>query len=125
MVRVTAIEVNCGSRGDRSEGVEPDQISPNPTDVERVDTWIPEPDMLNEIRQILLRVGNLSSPAASLAEESDLYDAGLTSFASVQLMLALEDAFDIEFPERMLTRKTFASLGSIARSIGELTPQKV
>jgi acyl carrier protein len=80
--------------------------------------------MLNEIRQILMRVGNLSSPAASLADEADLYDAGLTSFASVQLMLALEDAFDIEFPERMLTRKTFASIGSIARSIGELMPQE-
>ena len=86
---------------------------------------IPEPDMLNEIRQILTRVGNLSSPAASLGEEADLYDAGLTSFASVQLMLALEEAFDIEFPERMLTRKTFVSIGSIARSIGELTPQQV
>lgn len=80
--------------------------------------------MLNEIRQILARVGNLATPAESLAEEADLYDAGLTSFASVQLMLALEEAFDIEFPEHMLTRRTFASIGAIARSIGELTPHE-
>ena len=78
--------------------------------------------MLNEIRQILARVGNLSRSAATLAEEADLYDAGLTSFASVQLMLAIEEAFDLEFPERMLTRKTFASIGAIARSVGELQP---
>lgn len=80
--------------------------------------------MLNEIRQILARVGNLATPAESLADEADLYDAGLTSFASVQLMLALEEAFDIEFPEHMLTRRTFQSIGAIARSIGELTPHE-
>jgi acyl carrier protein len=81
--------------------------------------------MLNQIRQILARVGNLAVPAANLAEEADLYDSGLTSFASVQLMLALEDTFDVEFPERMLTRKTFQSVAAIARSIGELVPQEV
>jgi len=80
--------------------------------------------MLSEIRQILTRVGNLSTPVDNLTEEADLYDAGLTSFASVQLMLALEEAFDIEFPEHMLTRKTFQSLGAIARSIGALTPHE-
>jgi acyl carrier protein len=35
-------------------------------------------------------------------------------------MLALEEAFDIEFPERMLNRTTFSSIANIERSIGEL-----
>ena len=77
--------------------------------------------MQNQIRQILSRVGNLSVPVEKLSDEADLYDAGLTSFASVQLMLGLEEEFDIEFPESMLSRKTFQSIGAIARSIGTVT----
>jgi acyl carrier protein len=36
-------------------------------------------------------------------------------------MLALEEEFDIEFPETMLTRHTFASLTNIADAISRLT----
>jgi acyl carrier protein len=40
-------------------------------------------------------------------------------------MLALEDAFDVEFPEYMLREKaTFESIGSIAAAIGELSPAR-
>jgi acyl carrier protein len=35
-------------------------------------------------------------------------------------MLALEDAFNVEFPDRLLGRKTFASIQSIAEAIEEL-----
>jgi acyl carrier protein len=55
-----------------------------------------------------------------LSDDSDLYDAGLTSFASVQLMLALEDAFAFEFPERMLNRRTFSTIANIVASVDEL-----
>jgi len=50
-----------------------------------------------------------------------LYDAGLTSFASVQIMLALEEEFDIEFPEAMLTRRTFSSIAHMADAVSQLT----
>lgn len=76
--------------------------------------------MNSRIRAILDRVAMLPRPTDNLADTDDLYEAGLTSFASVQLMLALEEAFDLEFPERMLTRRTFQSIDAIARSIGEL-----
>ena len=56
----------------------------------------------------------------TLKDDSDLYLAGLTSLGTVNLMLALENQFDIEFPDSMLNRKTFASLESIAESIEEL-----
>jgi acyl carrier protein len=55
-----------------------------------------------------------------LAVESDLYQAGMTSHASVNVMLALEDHFDVEFPDRMLTRSVFESIASIAMSLEEL-----
>jgi len=48
------------------------------------------------------------------------FDAGLTSLATVGLMLALEDEFDIEFPDSMLSRKTFGSIESIVDAIEEL-----
>ena len=46
-------------------------------------------------------------------DHADLYDLGLTSHASVDVMLALEDAFDIEFPDEVLKKSTFASIGNI------------
>lgn len=38
-------------------------------------------------------------------------------------MLALEEAFDIEFPERMLNRRSFSTMDLIAACINELRPQ--
>jgi acyl carrier protein len=55
-----------------------------------------------------------------ITEAADLYDAGMTSHASVNVMLALEEGFDVEFPDRMLTRSVFASIGSICAAIGQL-----
>ncbi len=60
-----------------------------------------------QIRDIVSQHGRLSTDLAQLSDDADLYQAGLTSHASVNLMLALEEAFDVEFPERMLRRRTF------------------
>jgi acyl carrier protein len=62
---------------------------------------------------------------ASLADDDDLYQAGMTSHASVNVMLALEDAFDIEFPDRMLKRSVFESIGSIQAALSELQAETV
>jgi acyl carrier protein len=35
-------------------------------------------------------------------------------------MLALEDHFDVEFPNDMLTRSVFESIASIEAAVGEL-----
>lgn len=77
--------------------------------------------METEIRSIVRDHGRLSIDIAQLDEESSLYQAGLTSHAGVNLMLALEDYFGIEFPERMLRRRTFETIASIKTAITELT----
>jgi acyl carrier protein len=77
------------------------------------------------IRTLLDQHGQLPVPVAALADDADLYQAGLSSFASVQLMLALEDHFDVEFPESMLNRRTFASIGAITRAVGTLSAEAV
>jgi acyl carrier protein len=77
-------------------------------------------DQTNAIRDILREHGRLAQDVGTLNDQSDLFEAGLTSHASVNLMLALEDHFQIEFPERMLQRRTFGSIGAIRSCLNEL-----
>ena len=74
----------------------------------------------NKVRNILKKNGRLSVPVKDLADDGDLYNAGLTSLATVSVMLALEDEFDIEIPDNMLSRKTFESIDSIIEVVEEL-----
>jgi acyl carrier protein len=77
--------------------------------------------MTEDIRTILKDHGRLSVDVATLAEDADLYQAGMTSHASVNVMLALEGKFDIEFPDRMLKRGVFESIAAIRTALEELT----
>lgn len=74
-----------------------------------------------KIRQVLKENGKFSADIDTLADDADLYEAGMTSHASVNVMLALEDAFDVEFPDRMLKRSVFESINAIHAAIEELT----
>ncbi|MFZ6815965.1 acyl carrier protein [Undibacterium sp. Rencai35W] len=74
-----------------------------------------------KIRQVLKDHARLAVDVATLADETDLYEAGMTSHASVNVMLALEDAFDLEFPDRMLKRSVFESIAAMHAAIQELT----
>ncbi|HUZ21945.1 MAG TPA: acyl carrier protein [Acidimicrobiales bacterium] len=74
----------------------------------------------DQIRQVLREHAKLPVDAGSIGAETDLYAAGLTSHASVNLMLALEDAFDVEFPQSMLRKQTFQSIGSIREALDSL-----
>ena len=74
-----------------------------------------------KIREILTEHGRLAKEVPTLTDESDLYQAGMTSHASVNVMLALEGAFDVEFPDAMLRRSVFESIAAIRAAIEELT----
>ena len=76
--------------------------------------------MNERIRRVIEQFAKLPIGVASISDRDDLYQAGLTSHASVNLMLALEDEFDIEFPESMLKRQTFESIEAIATALIEL-----
>jgi acyl carrier protein len=77
------------------------------------------------IEAILRSDGQLGVDPAELGPNDNLYVAGMTSFASVNVMLALEDEFGIEFPDRMLSRTVFSTIGNLERAIGELTGKTV
>ena len=73
------------------------------------------------IRRIVAEHGRLSVDVATIGDDDDLFQAGMTSHASVNVMLALEEEFDFEFPEKMLRKSTFESVAAIRTALGELT----
>jgi len=73
-----------------------------------------------KIRQQITAHARLSLDIGQLSDSADLYDAGMTSHATVMLMLALENAFGLEFPDNMLSRSVFESVDSIAAAIASL-----
>jgi acyl carrier protein len=74
------------------------------------------------IRAVLAKYGRLAQDPDALAESADLYQAGLTSHASVNVMLGLESEFDVEFPDQMLTRSVFSSVAAIRAALVQLIP---
>jgi len=79
-----------------------------------------EKTMKQKIRDILAKHGGLPMPVDQLADDADLYAAGLSSFASVQVMLGIEDAFDVEFPDNLLNRKSFQSIDAMTKAVSGL-----
>ena len=76
--------------------------------------------MSDKIRQIIKEHGRLAVDVQTLGDQADLYQAGLTSHASVNLMLAHETAFDVEFPDSMHKRSVFQSVSSIREALQQL-----
>lgn len=74
-----------------------------------------------QIRAVLKDHARLSKDALGLPDDEDLYQAGMTSHASVNVMLGLEGAFDIEFPDHMLKRNVFNTVATIRAAVLELT----
>ena len=74
-----------------------------------------------EIREILAQNGRLAVAPASLDDDDDLFAAGLDSLAIVNVLMALEERFDIELPDEMLQRKSFSSIATIDGVVGALT----
>jgi acyl carrier protein len=72
------------------------------------------------IRTVLAEHGKLAVDASAIDDQTDLFASGMTSHASVNVMLALEDAFDIEFSEKMLKKSTFESIAAIRAGIVEM-----
>jgi acyl carrier protein len=79
-----------------------------------------EKSMQKTIRGLIDEEAKLSIPACDLDSNGDLYGVGLTPFAAIELMLALERAFHIEFPLPMLNRRSMSSISAIEACIAEL-----
>jgi acyl carrier protein len=76
--------------------------------------------MRDRIRSVLRQHAQLAQSIDVLSDDADLYRAGLTSHATVNVMLALEDEFEIEFPESLLLRRTFGSVRAIEEALSSV-----
>jgi acyl carrier protein len=87
-----------------------------------MDTLTDDIDLAMErrIRDVLREYGRLNKNVDELAADTDLYQSGMTSHASVNVMLGLESDFDVEFPDHMLKRSVFASIGAIRQALAQL-----
>lgn len=81
--------------------------------------------MEEQIRAIIAAQGKLAVDPLTIGVDDDLFAAGMTSHASVNVMLALEDEFDVEFPDESLKRATFTSIRSMRDVIDKLVSQAV
>ena len=72
------------------------------------------------LRSIVTKVAKLPATSDVLGRDDDLFDRGLTSFACVQLMLSVEETFDIEFPDALMSRQSFTSLAKLASTIEQI-----
>ena len=77
-------------------------------------------DVVDDILSIVALHGRLSVDLATLGNDESLFNNGMTSTASVSLMLALQAHFGIEFPDSMLRRSTFESVSAIRAAVTEL-----
>jgi acyl carrier protein len=76
-----------------------------------------------DIRRVLREYARLPVDVDSVRDDQDLFAAGMSSHASVNVMLALEDTFDVEFPDNMLKRSVFESISGISTAIAQLQGQ--
>ena len=81
-------------------------------------------DITQDIREVLGSNEAFAGKADRLSEDDSLFDMGLDSFGSVQLMLALEERFDVEFPDSLLNRKSFATIRAIREAVSTLIQQE-
>jgi acyl carrier protein len=81
----------------------------------------PRTDGLRDrVRGVLREHAQLGLDPGTLQDDDDLYDAGMTSRASVNVMLGLESEFGVEFPDSMLRRDVFSSIAAIAQALSTL-----
>ena len=59
--------------------------------------------------------------ASVVSPEQNLTDAGLTSLDMVNLMLAIEDEFGIEIPQRQMTPANFRTIATIETLVSTLS----
>ncbi|MBF4585989.1 MULTISPECIES: acyl carrier protein [unclassified Curtobacterium] len=72
-----------------------------------------DPAIEQAVRRALADHGRLTVDAQDVASIADLYALGLSSHATVNVMLAVESELDVEFPDSVLNRSTFATVESI------------
>jgi acyl carrier protein len=73
-------------------------------------------DVIAEIVSRVLKPKGVTN----IAVDDNLRDVGLSSLELVNIMLAVEDAFDLTFPQEKLVPDNFRSIGAIEALVTEM-----
>ena len=76
------------------------------------------------VRNILAKHGRVTA-LDDLDDDADLFAAGLDSFGMVNVMMALEETFDVEFTGEALSRRSFSSVSSLSAAVRVLQGEQV
>lgn len=76
--------------------------------------------MNDRVRRIVALHGGLAVAEEQLDDDDDLFAAGLTSHAVVNVLLALEEELGVELPDSSLRRETFRSVRVLADAFARL-----
>ena len=76
--------------------------------------------LIDRVSEVVRQAMPERASIAPLANDSDLYDAGLTSMAMVKLMLAVEVEFDIAIPDADLHPDNFRSIAAVEKLVVRL-----
>lgn len=72
---------------------------------------------ITEIRSIVIEQAQLPIEAQKISDTMDLDEAGITSLGRMNVILALEDRYQITFPDEMMTRKNFSSITAMSKAV--------
>ncbi len=73
------------------------------------------------VKQVIIEFSEIKSDLSKLSQHDNLFNLGMSSRASVSLMIGLESEFDIEFPDEMLRKEVFESIETIGKAIETLS----
>jgi len=72
---------------------------------------------------LLRRHCRLVAPGSPIDPDALLATLGVDSLEVVEMIVAIEDEFDLAIPQEMLTPEVFATPATIWQAIGELSAQ--
>ena len=85
---------------------------------------VPHEGTVEKVAQIISSVANEAVKLRPIAPSDSLTDAGVSSLDMVNVMLALEAAFDVFIPADLIKPSSFRSINSIAAMLESLQPHQ-
>lgn len=82
-------------------------------------------DVAERVAALALRAMGKRTVTKPISRDDDLPTEGLSSLGLVNLMLAVEEEFDVRVPERDMTPANFRTIARIAELVRTLSPRSV
>ena len=77
-------------------------------------------ETLDLVKSIVAKNGELDREISTVGLLDDLFNMGMSSRATVGVMLDIEETFDIAFPDEMISREVFESIEAISKAVETL-----